>query len=68
MFVQVADQVLALKRSIIITHTTGRKFTPKWEGPYAVREVYIGGAYKIMNGQKARVGPINGKLLKCYFP
>ena len=65
---QVGDQVLALKRPIIMTHKTESKFSPKWEGPYAVREVYSNGAYKMVDGQGVRVGPINGKFFKRYYP
>jgi len=46
---QVKDQVLAVRRPIIITHKTGSKFTPKWDDPYVVHEVYSNGAYKIVN-------------------
>ena len=28
---------------------TGSKFTPKWDGPYVVREVYSNGAYMIVD-------------------
>jgi len=59
--------VLALKGSIIMTHRTGSKFTPKLKGPYVVREVHSTGAYKIVGGQGVRVGLINGKFLRCYF-
>jgi len=46
---QVGDQMLALKRPIIITYKTGSKFAPKWEGPYFVRQIYSNGAYKIVD-------------------
>jgi len=51
-----------------MTHKTGSKFTPKWEGPYVVREVYSNGAYKIVDGQGVQVGSINSKFLKRYYP
>ena len=47
-----------------MTHKTGSKFDPKWEGSYVIRDVYSNGAYKIVDGQGVRVGPINGKFLK----
>ena len=65
---QVGDQVLAVRRPIIMTHKTGSKFTSKWDGPYVVREVYSNGAYKIVDTEGVRVGPINGRFLKRYFP
>jgi len=65
---QVGDQVLALKRPIIVTHKTGSKFASKWEGPYIVCEVYSNGTYKIVDGQGVQVGPISGKFLKRYYP
>ena len=45
---QVGNQVLALKRPIIMTHKIGSPFTRKWEGPYIVREVCTIGAHKIV--------------------
>jgi len=65
---QVGDQVLALKRPIIMSHKTGSEFAPNWEGPHVVREVYSNSAYKIIDGQELRVGLINDKFLKHYFP
>ena len=49
-------------------HRTRSKFTPKWDDPYVVREVYWNGAYKIVNREGVRVGPINGRFLKHYYP
>ncbi|TYK02888.1 uncharacterized protein E5676_scaffold968G00270 [Cucumis melo var. makuwa] len=46
---QVGDLVLAVRRPIVTTRHTGNKFTPKWDGPYIVKEVYINGAYKIVD-------------------
>ena len=65
---QVGDQVLAVKRPIIIPYKTGSKFTSKWDGPYVVREVYTNDAYRIVGTDGVRVGPINGKFLKLYHP
>jgi len=65
---QVGDQVLAVRRPIIASHKTGSKFTSKWDGPYVVKEVYTNGAHKIIDADGVRVGPINGKFLKRYYP
>ena len=65
---QVGDQVLAVRRPIIVSHKSGSKFTSKWDGPYVVREVYTNGAYKIVGADGVRIGPINGKFLKRYYP
>lgn len=46
---QVGDKVLAVRKPIVITRKTGHKFTPKWDGPYIVQEVYSGGAYKLID-------------------
>ncbi|KAA0057706.1 uncharacterized protein E5676_scaffold970G00470 [Cucumis melo var. makuwa] len=43
---QVGDLVLAVRRPIITTRHTGNKFTPKWDGPYIVKEVYTNGSFK----------------------
>ena len=64
---QVGDLVLALRRPIIMTHKTKSKFTSKWDGPYVVQEVYTNGAYKIVEENGLRIGPINGKFLKRYY-
>ncbi|KAL2937299.1 Gypsy retrotransposon integrase-like protein 1 [Bienertia sinuspersici] len=65
---QVGDMVLAVRRPIITSKKTGSKFTSKWDGPYVVQEVYTNGAYKIVDADGVRVGPINGKFLKRYYP
>ena len=65
---QEGDLVLAVRRPIITTHRTGNKFNSKWDGPYVVREVYSNGAYKIVTEDGFRIGPINGKFLKRYYP
>ena len=65
---QVGDLVLAVRRPIILNKRIGDKFTSKWDGPYVVKEAYSSGAYKIVDQDGVRVGPINGKFLKQYFP
>ena len=64
---QVGDLVLAVRRPIIITHRTGNKFNSKWDGPYFVQEVYTNGAYKLIDNDGVRIGPINGKFLKRFY-
>ncbi|XP_074300093.1 uncharacterized protein LOC141631304 [Silene latifolia] len=64
---QVGDLVLAIRRTIITYHKPIGKFTSKWNGPYVVQEVYINGAYKIVDEDGVRVGPINGKFMKRYY-
>ncbi|KAA0025937.1 uncharacterized protein E6C27_scaffold34G002410 [Cucumis melo var. makuwa] len=64
---QVGDLVLVVRRSIIITRNTENKFTPKWDGPYIVKEVYTNGAYKIVDRGGLKIGPINGKFLKKFY-
>ena len=65
---QVRDQVLAVRRPIIISHKSKMKFTSKWNGPYVIQEVYSSGAYKLVDADGLRIGPINGKFLKKYYP
>jgi hypothetical protein len=36
---------LVLRRPIVVTHKTKGKIEPKWEGTYAIEQVYDGGAY-----------------------
>ncbi|KAA0031666.1 uncharacterized protein E6C27_scaffold139G004460 [Cucumis melo var. makuwa] len=63
----VGELVLAIRRPIITTRHTGNKFTSKWDGPYIVKEVYTNGAYKIVDRDKLKIGPINGKFLKNFY-
>jgi hypothetical protein len=65
---KIGELVLAVRRPIITTHRTGNKFLSKWDGPYVVSEVYTNGAYKIVDEEGLRIGPINGKFLKRYYP
>ena len=64
---QVGDLVLAVRRPIITTHYTGNKFTSKWDGHYVVQEVYINGAYKLIDNDGVKIDPINGKFLKRFY-
>ncbi|KAM0988761.1 hypothetical protein ACFX2A_012885 [Malus domestica] len=65
---QTGDLVLSLRRPIIITHKTKSKFTSKWDGPYVIQKVYTIGAYLIMVEDGLKIGIINGRLLKRYYP
>ena len=64
---QVGDLVLAVRRPINMKNRMGNKFLSKWDGPYVVQEVYTNGAYKIVDQDGVRVGPINGRFLKQYY-
>ncbi|XP_060194995.1 uncharacterized protein LOC132624194 [Lycium barbarum] len=65
---QVGDQVLVVRRPIITSHRSGGKFSAKWDGPYVVQEVYLSGAFKLVDSEGLRIGPINGKFMKRYYP
>ncbi|XP_070045592.1 uncharacterized protein [Nicotiana tomentosiformis] len=65
---QVGDQVLVVRRPIITSHKPVGKFTSKWDGTYVVQEAYSSGAYKPVDTDGMRIGPINGKFLKKYYP
>ena len=44
------------------------KFTPKWEGPYIIREAHDSGYYYLAKEDvTALADPINGKWLKQYY-
>ena len=62
------DLVLTVRRPIITTHQTKNKFISKWDDPYVIQEVYSNGAYKLVAEDGLRIGPINGKFLKQYYP
>ncbi|XP_070003202.1 uncharacterized protein [Nicotiana sylvestris] len=52
----------------VISKSKRGKFTSKWDGPYVVQEAYSSGAYKLVDADGMRIGPINGKFLKKYYP
>ncbi|GAA0144957.1 hypothetical protein LIER_05269 [Lithospermum erythrorhizon] len=64
---QVGDMVLSVRRPII-THKKGKKFVSKWDGPYVILEVYTNGSYMMVDQDGVKVGPINGRYLKLYYP
>ncbi|TYK22352.1 uncharacterized protein E5676_scaffold1428G00700 [Cucumis melo var. makuwa] len=64
---QVGDLVLVVRRPIITTRHTGNKFTPNRDGLYIVKEVFTNGAYKIIDQDKLKINPINGKFLKKFY-
>jgi len=61
---------LALKATNHVRRGRARpsKFSPKWEGPFMVREAHASGYYHLaqING-KNLMDPTNGKWLKCYY-
>ncbi|XP_070005831.1 uncharacterized protein [Nicotiana sylvestris] len=65
---QVGDQVLVVRRPTITSHKPVGKFPSKWDVPYVVQEAYSSGAYKLVDIDGMRIGPINGKFLKKYYP
>lgn len=65
-----------LKVSDLVLKATGHiqkgssasKFSPKWEGPYIIREAYNSGYFLISRlDWEGYLAPINGKWLKMYF-
>ncbi|XP_075102919.1 uncharacterized protein LOC142177606 [Nicotiana tabacum] len=67
----VVDQLLGsydVKKSELRPYHDYGKFTSKCEGPYVVQEAYSSGAYKLVDTDGMRIGHINGKLLKNYYP
>ncbi|KAM1606963.1 hypothetical protein ACFX1Z_027600 [Malus domestica] len=65
---QMGDLVIALCRPIITTHKTKSKFTSKWDRPYVIQEVYTNDVYLIMAEDDLKIGTINGRFLKRYYP
>ncbi|XP_008231232.1 PREDICTED: uncharacterized protein LOC103330426 [Prunus mume] len=44
------------------------KFAPQWEGPFAVKEVYSSGYYRLVSIKEGTLtDPVNGKWLKLYY-
>ncbi len=60
---------LVLKKVLHISTNPRGKFVPKYEGPYVVKKVLVGGALIItsMDGQEFP-NPINADAVKKYFP
>jgi len=51
-----------------MTHRSRSNFTPKWDGPYVVREVYSNSAYKIVDAKRSTNRTDIGRFLKHYYP
>ncbi|KAL0378914.1 UNVERIFIED_CONTAM: hypothetical protein Sradi_3196900 [Sesamum radiatum] len=64
---QVGDLVFSSKTTNHPHSANGNKFVSKWDGPYVVKEAYTNGAYKLVDKDGLRIGPINGKFLKRYY-
>jgi len=61
--------VLAVRRSMIMTHKTKGKFQPKWEGPFVIEIIYSNRAYYLITPDgDTLMMPINGRFLKNYYP
>lgn len=57
--------ILAVKRSMSMTHKIKVKFKPKWQGPLVIETVYSNGAYRLFNQNDNRMFmPINNKFMK----
>ena len=45
------------------------KWSPNWEGPFIVSQVFAGNAYRLVNMQGEELNrSVNGKYLKRYYP
>lgn len=55
----------------MVTQKTKNKFTPKWDGPYIVQEVYSSsGAYKLVdkNGMKSALSMEDSRRYNTHKP
>lgn len=53
----------------VMRGTSAPKFSPKWEGPFIIKEANENGYYKISKpGSSSLLPPINTKWLKKYYP
>ena len=60
---------MVLKRIFIKPGGPRSKLQPNWEGPYVVREVYPGNAYRLINAEGVELShPWNGLYLKRFYP
>ena len=63
------DLILAVRRPMIMTHKTKEKFQRKREGSFVVESVYSNRAYRLITSDgDTLMMPINGRLLKKYYP
>ena len=63
------DLVLAVRRSIVMTHKTEGKFQHKWEGPFVLKLVYSNGAHRLITTDgNTLMMSITGRFLKKYYP
>ncbi|KAK4397525.1 hypothetical protein Sango_1589100 [Sesamum angolense] len=63
---QIENLILAVRRPITLTQGMGNKFMSKWDGPCGEGSL-TNGSYKLVDKDGVRIGPINGKFLKCYY-
>ena len=63
---KVGDFVLKRITPSQLPHPKG-KFQPNWEGPYVIKEVYPGNAYRLVNAEgEDLLDPWNAMYLKRY--
>ena len=60
---------MVVKRKMVKPGGLASKFQPNWEGPFVVKEAYLGNAYKLVNADGDELGhPWNGLYLKRFYP
>ena len=47
---------MVVKQKMVKLGGLASKFQPNWEGPFVVKEVYLGNAYKLVNTDGDEVG------------
>jgi len=63
------DIVLPVRKLMVMTHKTKGKIQPKWEGPFVVESVYSNRACRLITPDgDTLMMPINGRILKKYYP
>ena len=59
---------MVVKRKMVKLGGPTSKFQPNWEGPFVIKEVYPGNAYKLINVNGDELGhPWNGLYLKRFY-
>ena len=60
---------MVVKRKMIKLGGPASKFQPNWEGPFVIKEAYLGNEYKLVNVDGDKLSHLyNGLYLKRFYP
>ena len=47
---------MVVKRKMVKSGGPASKFQPTWEGPFVIKEAYLGNSYKLVNANRDELG------------